>query len=194
MISAIQKEFQLHYGTDPAYVDFQPSSQHIISVLDEAEILQGPEHVQRRLARLYKLAHETGSVGRLPAVIYLMTDLTRPQFSNIQSLCVLDFSIPIIPVDTLDQVPQLLERFKVTTRIKKNPFKTDKNLELKTDNEMVLTLLRIPGISEKQARNLLVRFGDVRSVFAASEAELATVLGPRAARGFYASINRQNKV
>jgi len=58
MISAIQKEFQLHYGTDPAYVDFQPSSQHIISVLDEAEILQGPEHVQRRLARLYKLAHE----------------------------------------------------------------------------------------------------------------------------------------
>ena len=41
---------------------------------------------------------------------------------------------------------------------------------------------------------LSVRFGDVRSVSAASEAELATVLGPRAARGFYASINRQNNV
>ena len=30
-----------------------------------------------------------------------------------------------------------------------------RNVALKTDKEMVLTLLRIPGISEKQARNLL---------------------------------------
>lgn len=123
----------------------------------------------------------------------MVTDLTRPYFTNLQNLCVLEFSIPLIPVDNLEQVPQLLERLKVTTRLK-NPFKPDKNAVLKTDKEMVLSLINVPGVGEKHARNLLGRFGDARGVCAASEHELASVLGARAARGFHTFINRTNDV
>ena len=92
----------------------------------------------------------------------------------------LEFGIPIIPIDNLEQISQILERFKVSTRLK-NPLKVERLTGLKVEKEMLLALINLP-------------FGSVRSVAGAREEELATVIGANNARGLIAFLNRKNTV
>ena len=93
------------------------------------------------------------------------------------------------------QIPQILERFKVSTRLR-NPWKSEgRAVRPNTDKEMLLALMNMtPGLQEKSARALLDRFRDVRGVAGASEAELAQAVGPRLARGLHNFLTRKNTV
>eukprot|EP00088_Acartia_fossae_P036794 TRINITY_DN37991_c0_g1_i1.p1 TRINITY_DN37991_c0_g1~~TRINITY_DN37991_c0_g1_i1.p1 ORF type:complete len:133 (-),score=7.09 TRINITY_DN37991_c0_g1_i1:224-622(-) len=132
-------------------------------------------------------------MARIPVVIFQLTEITRHCFQQIQSLCVLDFSISLIPVSNVEQIPQLLERFKVSSKIK-NPFKIDRNPSMNVDKEMLLVLLKVPDVGEKTARTLLDKFGTVRGVASASEAELTRAVGARLARGLHNYFNRKNYI
>ena len=161
--------------------------------LGEADIVLGVDNVQKMLARFYKLVNNNPTLGLIPTLLFHSSDLSQPYFDQVQSLSVLEFSIPIIPIDSLDQIPQILERFKVSTRLK-NPLKTDKLSGLQVEKEMLLALINLPNVKEKSARSLLTRFGSVRGVAGASEAELAAVIGTNQARGLYSLINRKNTI
>ena len=145
------------------------------------------------LARFYKLVNKNPAQALIPSLLYHCSDLTSPYFDQIQSLCVLEFGIPIIPIDNLEQISQILERFKVSTRLK-NPLKVERLTGLKVEKEMLLALINLPSVGEKSARSLLNRFGSVRSVAGAREEELATVIGANNARGLIAFLNRKNTV
>jgi len=187
------KDFQIHYRDDQDFLDFQPSSQDYIALLSESDIAQGEEYIRKKLARLYKFANKNPGKCLQPAAIYHTTELTNPYFYRIQILCVLEFSIPIIPVDRFDQIPQILERFKVATKLK-NPLKLGRPAGLKSDKEMMLALINVPTLSEKSARNLLGKFGTLRAVIGAKETQLAEVIGPNSARGVYDFFHRKNTV
>ena len=161
--------------------------------LSEADIVLGVDNVQKTLARFYKLVNKNPTLGLIPTLLFHSSDLSTPYFDQVQSLSVLEFSIPIIPIDSLDQISQILERFKVSTRLK-NPLKTERLSGLQVEKEMLLALINLPNVTEKSARSLLNRFGSVRGVAGAREEELAAVIGTNQARGLYNFLNRKNTI
>jgi len=187
------KDFQVNYDDGTDFVDFQPSSHQFVSLLSETDIVMGIEEVRKKLARLYKWTVEGKNGKRQPIAIYHTTDLTRPYFYSIQNLCVLEFCIPLIPVDRLDQIPQLMESFMTASR-SSNPLKVDRLPEFNIDKESLLALINVPNLDEKSARKLLEEFGCTRGVAVAREDELSQVIGPRLARGLFSFLRTKNNV
>lgn len=84
-------------------VDFQPSQLNIVLFLSEADVGLGLDHIQLRLARLYKQANRNRKQPLHPVVIFHRSELTQPYLVQVQSLAVLDFTIPLVPVTTTEQ-------------------------------------------------------------------------------------------
>jgi len=191
IMDEVRKHFQVYYSTDHSIIDFQPTNIHLVSFLSEAEIVMGVDHVRRKLARLYKLACQNIRSDLTAAAIYHRTDMTKPSYYQLQKLCVVDMGISMIPLDKITQIPQLLERFKVSIKLK-NKFKLSRPVALNRNKESMLALMGVPGINEKQARSLLEKFGSVRDVLKQSPRSLETVVGQRTAQGLLNFYNRDN--
>jgi len=187
------KDFQVNFDDGNDLIDFQPSSHQFVSLLSESDIVMGVDEVRKKLARLYKWTVEGKSGERQPIAIYHSTDLTRPYFYSIQNLCVLDFSIPLIPVERLEQIPQLMESFMTSSRVS-NPLRVDRIPDYNIDKESLLALMNVPNLDEKSARKLLEEFGCLRGVAVAREDELAQVVGPRLARGLHSFLRTKSSV
>eukprot|EP00088_Acartia_fossae_P032105 TRINITY_DN3290_c0_g1_i3.p1 TRINITY_DN3290_c0_g1~~TRINITY_DN3290_c0_g1_i3.p1 ORF type:complete len:253 (-),score=58.38 TRINITY_DN3290_c0_g1_i3:258-1016(-) len=200
IIPEIQKSFtSLMYTDDYDFIDFHPSSQHIVAVLSEAEVLcnnDENQNIRRKFARIYKLSHQNARAQPLHGVIlFHFTEITEPFFQSVQSLCVLDFSMTFIPLNSYESLPPLLSTLKDSTKTK-NPFKMDRASTAArcTNKDVLIVLMAIPGVGEKQARKLLEKFGSLRDIAAASQAELSSVVGDRLASGVADFLDRKNTV
>jgi len=197
MLSEIQKYFTVVYSDEFEYVDFIPSSSHLVTVLTEEEIRENSEvnqNVRRKLARLYKLKDKNHST---PVVVYQLSELTQPCFFKIQTLCVLDFHMAVYPVSSLGQsVPGLLERIKVAAKVP-NPFKADRTggqYGTGGRRDQLLVLMGVPGLKETHARKLLGKFKSLRGVMMADQADVSAVVGDRLSRALAAFLDRNNSL
>ena len=199
MMSEIQKYFTVMYSDEFDYVDFIPSSSHLVSVLTEEEIKENSEqneNVRRKLARLYKLREKNNN--STPLVVYQLSELTQPSFFKIQTLCVLDFHMAVYPVSNLGQtIPGLLERIKVAAKVP-NPFKADRTAggaqSSGTGKDQLLVLMGVQGIKEIHARKLLGKFGSLRGVMMAKPADISSVVGDRLSRALESFLDRNNSL
>ena len=148
-----------------------------------------------KLIRIYKLSHQNQRAPPLHGVIlFHVTEITQPFLASVQSLCVLDFSMAFVPLYSQDSLPQLLISMKDASKTK-NPFKTERSTGTRCANKDVLiVLMAIPGVGEKHARRLLEKFGSLRGIAAASQAELSPAVGDRLASGVANFLDRRNTV
>jgi len=190
MLPEIQKYFTVVYSDEFEYVDFIPSSSHLVTVLTEEEIKENSEanqNVRRKLARVYKLKDKNHSI---PLVVYQLSELTRPCFFKIQTLCVLDFHMAVYPVWLCGCV----ERIKVAAKVP-NPFKADRTgAKYGTGRDQLLVMMGVPGLKETHARKLLGKFGSLRGVMMADQADVSAVVGDRLSRALAAFLDRNNSL
>jgi len=193
----LNKFFTVIYTEEYSYIDFIPSQTHIVSVLTESDISENTdsnETIRIKFARLYKLANKNPRNCLLPMIIYHLTEETQPSFFKIQTLSVMDFSMTLIPLNSMELVPAFLDRIKVASRVA-NPFRIDRNSvesKVPTTKDQLLFLMKSPGLKEVLARKLLEKFGSVRGVILASQSELSIVLGDKVSNTFYNFINKSN--
>eukprot|EP00088_Acartia_fossae_P040406 TRINITY_DN42081_c0_g1_i1.p1 TRINITY_DN42081_c0_g1~~TRINITY_DN42081_c0_g1_i1.p1 ORF type:complete len:272 (+),score=57.82 TRINITY_DN42081_c0_g1_i1:172-987(+) len=199
-IQSLDKNFvNLVFFDEVDFIDFQPSSKHIVAVITEAEVKSNNaknENIRKKFARIYKLIHRNpNSPPTMNAVIlYHMTDVTQPYYIRVQSLCVLDFTMTIMPFDSYDHLPEVLSSLKDEARETENPFVKEKTTTKKSKgkskkNEVDPVLLAITGVNETQAENLKNKFGSLRGIAAASKRELASVIGDRRGKCVFDAMN-----
>jgi len=151
-------------------------------------ILTEPEYVgtgnnlfKRRLAKLVtsKTKDPVHTV-----VVAVRSARTPPQdFLSLQVFCTIDLGLALIPVsDNLDKhLPQLLVQLITSRRKKKsNPYKLGQAKSTGRRGPLgpvLTTLLTVPGLSEKKAKDLVIKFGSLQAIAKAEVCDLAPILG-----------------
>ena len=125
-----------------------------------------------------------------------------PDFNNVQKFCVIELSLPFIPIpENINRhIPQvILQLIDVSnpTKRRKNPFKfgvVPKNkkdvkkpgiIVESTEMHVCKTLQTIPGISEKKAKLLIEKFGSIYDISDQSVETIAKVVGVSTATSIY---------
>jgi len=193
MLAELRNQFTVIFSDEFEFIDFIPSQSNIISVLTEEEILENNDEnliIRNKMARIYKLVNKYSRNSFRAMLVYHHTPVTQPFFNKIQSLSMIDFSMAMIPMSDLLQVPDLLDRCKVASRAK-NIFKVNRSIPARHSNKDVLIcLLGLPGVKEAQARKLASKFGSVRSLALASKQEIASVVGEKVASAISMFLDR----
>lgn len=178
--------------------DFQPGNNTIVMVLAEADIVREENFLIEKIKKLYKQKEEQNKKHNFAAVIiFSKTAMTEQYLGRIEQLSVLEFSIPVIPLADINQeIGQVLQQLGNVSRQTKNPFRVDpekKKME-NSDKNILLALLEIPNLGEKNARALLNKFGSIRGVARARAGEMEHLVGAGLAKGIEDYFRRKNTV
>ena len=115
-------------------------------------------------------------------------------FLSLQVFCTIDLGLALIPIsDNLDKhLPQLLAQLITSRRKKKNnPYKLGQTRSTGSSSRkgplgpIVTTLLTIPGLNEKKAKDLVANFGSVQAVAKADVRDLTSVVGQSTATSIH---------
>jgi ERCC4-type nuclease len=130
-----------------------------------------------------------------PLVIFHRSVLTTSNLTQVQSLAIKDFSIPLVPLLNPDQISQLLLKLHDVSNMK-NPFRieSEQSRSLLVDKDTLLVLMAIPGPTEKKARLLLQTFSTIRSVTSARSKELEPILGANLTQRVENFFRRKNTI
>lgn len=159
-----------------------------ILIITELDYIGGGNMYKRKLARFYKAKGEADSA----AVICVKTNRSAQDFANVQTFCVIELGLPLIPIsDNMDAlIPQVISQLinvNAPNRRQKNPFKfgipqrnngkANGGLGNTTRGQILNTLSSISGIGENKATSLIEKFGSISNVALASKEELSAVVG-----------------
>merc|ERR1719508_80788 len=174
--------------------DFQPGNNTLVMLLSEADIIREEKFLLQKMKQLYKQKQDLVKKQNVAAVIvFAKTPLTEQYLSKVEQLAVLEFSIPVIPLnDVNEEIGQVLEQLGTVSRQAKNPFRVEKKKMENLDKNILLALMAIPNLGEKKARALLKKFGSLRGVARARAGEMEEVVGSGLAKGIEDFFRRKN--
>jgi len=153
-----------------------------VLILTEPEYVGAGNNVFKR--RLAKLVTSKTKDPVHTVVVAVRSARTPPQdFLSLQAFCTIDLGLALIPIsDNLDKhLPQLLVQL-INSRGKKksNPYKQGQARSAGRRGPLgpiLTTLLTVPGVSEKKAKDLVVKFGSVQAIAKAEVRDLTPILG-----------------
>merc|ERR1719186_902692 len=127
--------------------DFQPGNNTLVMLLSEADIIREEKFLLQKMKQLYKQKQELVKKQNVAAVIvFAKTPLTEKHLSKVEQLAGLEFSIPVIPLnDVNEEIGQVLEQLGTVSRQEKNPFE-EKNKMENSDKNLLLALMAIPNL------------------------------------------------
>ena len=91
-------------------VDFQPGNNTLVMLLSEADIIREEKFLLQKMKQLYKQKQElVKKQNVVAAIVFAKTPLTEQYLSKVEQLAVLEFSIPVIPLnDVNEEIGQVL--------------------------------------------------------------------------------------
>jgi len=196
--SNINKMLTVKFMDGLGVADFQPGNNTLVMLLAEADIVREEKFVLEKMKKLYKQKEDLIKKQNVAAVIvFAKTPTTDQYLPRVEQRAVLDFSIPVIPLnDVNEEIGQVLQQLGNVSRQAKNPFRVD--LEKKkldnSDKNILLALFAIPNLGEKKARALLKKFGSIRGLARARAREMEAVVGSGLAKGIEEFFRRKNTV
>ena len=85
--------------------DFQLPGGTVVLVISENEYINASTKYQQRLVKFYK-AYK----GRPTIILCVRSKESSEDFAALQDICVLEFGLSLIPVDNLEQIPQVVQQ------------------------------------------------------------------------------------
>lgn len=161
-------------------VDFFPSRDAAVIFISEADLISGNGY-KRRVVRFRQA--NTSSRG---IVIAQNTPLTRDSFCQLQKFVCIELGLPVLPVQTIEEVAQLLASMVTCeTKMNSNPFRVKPKTANNPDASLLTTVTLIPGLGDKRSRQLLEHFGSLQELANATKESLEKVVGPATALSVY---------
>jgi len=159
-----------------AGADFQPAASLAVLLLGEREIVSGLGEVEARLGQLGR--------GLRPYLLFLHTDLTAQYLLNFQVRLVIQLGHVLVPINSKDQVPQLLQQLQQAEAARHPvlPRAPPPPSPVQTHTSILRAACALPGLGEVRARRLLETVGSLQGAARAEQSELSTALGPSLAR------------
>ena len=85
--------------------DFKlPGGCHVL-IIEEINYAGGQKSYKQNLTKFYKFFKSSPTV-----VICIRSEVTRRDFSNLQIYCVVELGLPLVPVRSIHQIPQLVHQ------------------------------------------------------------------------------------
>jgi len=165
--------------------DFKLPGDCFVCLVSEADYIGDCKSFKRFVAKFYK------SYKNSPVVIIcIRSEAVLSDYSAVQTFCVVELGLPLIPIDNLDQIPQLLTQLILTEpgRKKVNPFKfgLPKDQQVSsTDKNLIKILQKVPGLGDKKSRHLLEHLPSFQLIVQADQEKLKTILGPGSANAVW---------
>ena len=124
--------------------------------------------------------------------IFHQTYLTKQYFQSFQEKIVVENDDNILPVQSLESCPQIIQQFQLASS-KRNPFIKETETEpTNLHKDILVSVCEIPGMGEKRSRQLLTKFSSLKKISRATQAEIHPVLGPNFARGVEDFFRKRN--
>lgn len=157
--------------------DFKLPGDCFVCVITEADYIGDCKSFRLSLAKFYKSYRKFSTV-----VICVRTEAAISDFAEVQSFCVIELGLPLIPIADLDQIPQLLTQLILTEpgRKKVNPFKfgLPKDQQVSsTDKNLIKILESVPGLGDKKSRHLLEHLPSLQQIVQADQEKLKKIIG-----------------
>nr|XP_040583401.1 uncharacterized protein LOC121132031 isoform X1 [Lepeophtheirus salmonis] len=186
-VSGVMVKFSEELG--PA--DFQTYPSNVLLLINEDDYVAESRTYKTKLAKFYNsVINCEGLKGTVICV--KSSDLTDTAFIALQTFCIIDLGLQIIPIRNIaSQLPQLLVQFSISNNRhrKVNPFKfgidtneSNSSTHGYPDPKLIETLSTIYGLSDLKARLLLEKFGSIYEIARLSVSTMAPVIGTSAAR------------
>jgi len=186
----IAKILSAKYVDNLGYADFMLSSKTTVKYLGEVEIIEGIEALKFKIDKMQK---DKKGIP-IEVFIYHQTPSTLQYFCSFQNELVIIRGASILPLSSETQIPQFLQQLQ-NADMRSNPFDF-KHKESETRNQIhadiLLSLCKIPGLGEKKARILLEKFGTIKAISKATEADLSKVLGSSLSQNVFQSFHKKN--
>jgi len=171
--------------------DFKLPGDCFVCVITEADYIGDCKSFRLSLAKFYKSYRKFSTV-----VICVRTEAAISDFAEVQSFCVIELGLPLIPIADLDQIPQLLTQLILTEpgRKKVNPFKfgLPKDQQVSsTDKNLIKILESVPGLGDKKSRHLLEHLPSLQQIVQADQDKLKKILGPGPANAVWSFFHHE---
>jgi len=187
------KAQSIEVGIDksPNFVaDFKLPGGCFVCIITEADYIGDCKSFKLSLAKFYK------SYKNSAIVICVRTEASITDFGAVQTFCVIELGLPLIPVGNLDQIPQLVTQLILTEpgRKKVNPFKfgLPKDQQVSsTDKNLIKILQTVPGLGDKKARLLLEHLPSLQLIVKADQDKLKKILGAGSANAVWSFFHHE---
>jgi len=179
--------------------DFKlPGGCHVL-IIEEINYVGGQKSYKQNLTKFYKFFKSTPTV-----VICIRSEVTRRDFSNLQIYCVVELGLPLVPVRSIHQIPQLVHQLilkeeRPGKKIARNPYKfgtttsTESSIIQKSfDKEAESLLQKVPGLGDKKASILVKHFPTLRDLLEANQSQLSQAIGQSSASTVWNFFNPKN--
>jgi len=180
------QSIEVKVDKSPDFVaDFRLPGGCFVCLITEADYIGDCKSFKLSLAKFYKSYKNFTAV-----VVCVRTEASITDFGPVQTFCVIELGLPLIPVNTLDQIPQLVIQLTLTepARKKVNPFKfgLPKGHQVpSTDQNLIKILQTVPGLGDKKARLLLENLPSLQLIIKADQDKLKKILGPGSANAVW---------
>ncbi|CAL4059859.1 unnamed protein product, partial [Meganyctiphanes norvegica] len=166
-------------------IDFRASNDKAVLYVSEADLVAGPSY-RRRLAKFRKDCQKQQGI-----VIVENTPMTSQLFPSFQKFVVIDLNLSIIPVRNIEEAAKLLTQMvNCEGKVGANPFlKRDKKAN-SPDLSMLNAVLKIPGLGQKRALQIMDHYGSIFALAKASEDDLAKIVGKATGIAVYSFFNK----
>ena len=176
--SKLSKELEgkitLLYDDDLDDIDFQPSTGVGVIYIPESELVFQNTSFKRKMVRQRKR-----NTLRI-IVLAEKTVISSQYYTNLQTFCVLQLGLVLLPVISEDNVAGiLLQLVRASNKPEMNPFKKLKQAEPPKSSQALLltTLQTIPGLGSMSAKLLLLNFGSLLEIANTSLEALTQLVG-----------------
>jgi len=161
-------------------------------IIPEIDYVSGQKEYKKNIAKFFKFVK-----GQSSFVICVRSEVTANDFTGVQTFCVIEVGLPLIPVRDLDQIPQQVQQIFLSDPSKNriNPFKfglsksTDSTKLNINDREIIKVLQTIPGLGDKKANQILEKYNSLQEIVKADQDQLAKVVGPGSANAIWSYLN-----
>jgi len=184
----IAKILSVKYVDNLGYADFMLSSKTTVKYLGEGEIVEGIE------ALTFKIDKMQEDKKGIEVFIYHQMPSTQQYFPVFQNELVIIRGASIVPLSSESQIPQFLQQLQ-NADLKSNPFDfnhKESETRNKIHTDILLSLCKIPRLGEKKARMLLEKFGTIKAISKATEADLSTILGHSLSKDLFQFFHKKN--
>lgn len=162
-----------------------------VLIIHETDYVGGCKDFKKKLAKFFKCYKTKQSI-----VICQRTEVTATEFVLVETFCVIDLGLPIIPVKNLDQIPQIIQQLIQTgpTGKKVNPFifglpKSKQSGPNLADKELIQILQEIPGLGGKKINLILEHYSSLYEIAEADQIKLGQVIGKGSASAVWNYFN-----
>jgi len=180
LVKLLRSKIEIVFDDRLGVVDFHLSDKAVAIYLTESEMLS-TQDMRRRIVRFRKGLHESGDVSGL--ILAEKTRLTNDAFRDAQNLAVIEFSMTLHPVADAQAAASLLITFiQGVGNHASNPLSMPPQPSISLDQSILKALVAIPGLGNKNAKNLITKFGSLQNIALASHTDIAQTVGENVAR------------